>query len=132
MYHRPQIPFIFSQTRQKNGRHYSHKRPSLSLCIPITDNRKMVITVTVVKSIITDYPIQDNSLRSEIGRTLRIQVGCTHSRTNKNHYNAYISRITKFSTPIMPHGTWGKCTVVVPIYSEMGATKWKFWVLRSS
>ncbi len=26
---RPQIPLIFSQTRQKNGRHHSHKRPSL-------------------------------------------------------------------------------------------------------
>ncbi len=28
-FHRPQIPLIFSQTRQKNGRHHSHKRPSL-------------------------------------------------------------------------------------------------------
>ncbi len=28
-FRRPKIPLIFSQTRQKNGRHHSHKRPSL-------------------------------------------------------------------------------------------------------
>ncbi len=28
-FHRPQTPLIFFQTRQKNGRHHSHKRPPL-------------------------------------------------------------------------------------------------------
>ncbi len=31
-----------------------------------------------------------SSLRSEICRTLKIQVGCTHARTNKNHRNAFL------------------------------------------
>ncbi len=31
-----------------------------------------------------------HSLWSEICRTLRIQVGCTHARTTKNHYNALL------------------------------------------
>ncbi len=35
-------------------------------------------------------PDRSDSLRSEICRTLRIQVGCTHARTIKNHHNAFL------------------------------------------
>ncbi len=40
------------------------------------------------------------SLRSEICRTLRIQVGCTHARTTKHHGNAFLWSLQKF--PLTP------------------------------
>ena len=36
-----------------------------------------------------------SSLRSEICRSLRIQVGCTHARTTKNHRNAFLWSLQK-------------------------------------
>ena len=37
----------------------------------------------------------------------------------------------QLKTTTMPPDTSGKCIVVVPVCSGMGATKLKFWVLRS-
>ncbi len=34
------------------------------------------------------------SLRSEICRTLRIRVGCTHARTTQDHHNAFLCLLT--------------------------------------
>ena len=42
------------------------------------------------------------SLRSVICRTLRIQVGCTHDRTIKNHHNIFLCRTSLFWKMVPP------------------------------
>ncbi len=69
-FHRPQIPLIFSQTRQENGRHHSHKRPSLSIGTPhplwqnvnsaFFDIKK---AITKAKLITKTYTLQINKAR---------------------------------------------------------------------
>ncbi len=62
------------------------------------------------------------SLRSEICRTVEIQVGCTHARTNINHCIAFLRSLyleshpksswlkdlAKFSSPFSVQGTFNK------------------------
>ncbi len=65
------------------------------------------------------------SLRSEICRTFRIQVGCTHARTIKNHHNAFLWSLQKATLKV---GSQKIGRIFFPILCTGRSEKHEFWV----
>ncbi len=69
----------------------------LALKLSVTTYFHWVTTTLTIKRCpkgIISIPSIFLSVPSEICRIRRIQVGCTHTRTNKNHHNAFLCFLT--------------------------------------